>query len=319
MATRLQVRRDLTATWTSVNPTLASGEIGFETDTLRIKIGNGVDNWNTLSYATTGSVSGLFNKTVDTLDDINDGTTYGKVTLAQIDDYDAHITHAAVTPLSEIQRLSFVGDAEITKDKTGFYSPTDLTNANIDVSYNGTTRQVTLTGDFVAYYKGEIVEELTDGYVSPAHAIGAGTYFLRYNGTAVIWDSAPWSFTDIMIALAFRDGANFCLRECHGIWDWASHKWAHENGGTYLGAGGDMSDFTLASTTAAQRRPNVSEVRVIDEDLTTIIPALTTKLYTRMQLTLANDATFVLDQADIINLRLVLFKGSFKQLIIYCS
>lgn len=50
MSTLIQFRRDTAANWTSVNPTLASGELGLETDTGAYKIGNGTDNWNTLSY-----------------------------------------------------------------------------------------------------------------------------------------------------------------------------------------------------------------------------------------------------------------------------
>lgn len=50
MATRIQVRRDLAANWTSNNPTLASGEIGLETDTRKWKIGNGSSNWTSLEY-----------------------------------------------------------------------------------------------------------------------------------------------------------------------------------------------------------------------------------------------------------------------------
>jgi len=50
--TKLQVRRDTAANWTSTNPTLAAGEIGFETDTLEFKIGNGSNTWSTLKYST---------------------------------------------------------------------------------------------------------------------------------------------------------------------------------------------------------------------------------------------------------------------------
>lgn len=53
--TQIQVRRDVAATWTSVNPTLAAGEIGFETDTGKFKIGDGALAWNSLPYATDGS------------------------------------------------------------------------------------------------------------------------------------------------------------------------------------------------------------------------------------------------------------------------
>lgn len=46
----LQLRRDTAANWTAANPTLASGEIGLETDTDQIKIGDGATAWNSLAY-----------------------------------------------------------------------------------------------------------------------------------------------------------------------------------------------------------------------------------------------------------------------------
>ena len=50
MATRMQQRRGTSAQWTTANPVLASGEIGFETDTNQLKIGDGVNSWGSLSY-----------------------------------------------------------------------------------------------------------------------------------------------------------------------------------------------------------------------------------------------------------------------------
>ena len=41
MPVLIQFRRDTAATWSSVNPTLAEGEVGLELDTGKIKIGNG--------------------------------------------------------------------------------------------------------------------------------------------------------------------------------------------------------------------------------------------------------------------------------------
>ena len=51
----IQVRRDTAANWTSVNPMLASGEIGFETDTGKLKVGTGSASWTSLLYATDAS------------------------------------------------------------------------------------------------------------------------------------------------------------------------------------------------------------------------------------------------------------------------
>lgn len=46
----IQIRRDTAAAWTSANTTLATGEIGFETDTNKFKIGNGTA-WTALVYS----------------------------------------------------------------------------------------------------------------------------------------------------------------------------------------------------------------------------------------------------------------------------
>jgi hypothetical protein len=60
MANKIQLRRDTTANWTSSNPTLSQGEIGYELNTGKIKIGTGTTAWNSLSYLTiaTSSVTG---------------------------------------------------------------------------------------------------------------------------------------------------------------------------------------------------------------------------------------------------------------------
>lgn len=50
MIVRIQVRRGTYTQWLNANPVLHSGEFGYETNTGRIKIGNGTDSWNDLSY-----------------------------------------------------------------------------------------------------------------------------------------------------------------------------------------------------------------------------------------------------------------------------
>ena len=58
MAVQIQLRRGTAAQWTSANPTLASGEVGFETDTNKEKIGDGTTAWNSLAYFGGGSPGG---------------------------------------------------------------------------------------------------------------------------------------------------------------------------------------------------------------------------------------------------------------------
>ncbi len=53
MAVQIQSRRDTAANWTSNDPTLAAGEIGLETDTGKLKIGDGATAWTSLDYVDT--------------------------------------------------------------------------------------------------------------------------------------------------------------------------------------------------------------------------------------------------------------------------
>lgn len=48
---RIQLRNDTAENWTNWNPVLLEGEMGVETDTGKIKIGNGTDHWETLKYS----------------------------------------------------------------------------------------------------------------------------------------------------------------------------------------------------------------------------------------------------------------------------
>ena len=57
MASKVQFRRDTAANWTSANPTLSAGEIGYETDTNKLKIGDGSSAWTALIYAGTQMVA----------------------------------------------------------------------------------------------------------------------------------------------------------------------------------------------------------------------------------------------------------------------
>jgi cytoskeletal protein CcmA (bactofilin family) len=52
MSVRLQFRRGTAAEWTSANPVLFAGEIGFESDTKLIKVGDGSTAWSSLAYST---------------------------------------------------------------------------------------------------------------------------------------------------------------------------------------------------------------------------------------------------------------------------
>ena len=56
---RIQIKRGLAASWTAGNPLLATGEIGLETDTGRIKIGTGLATWTALGYYLSAADKGV--------------------------------------------------------------------------------------------------------------------------------------------------------------------------------------------------------------------------------------------------------------------
>lgn len=200
----------------------------------------------------------------------------------------SHATEGAF--FVEIVRNETEFQSDITMEPTGFSNP-----ENVVVSYDSTTRKVTLTGTVVAYYKGRQVEVLTSGWVSDAHADTTGSWFLFYNGTSFVWQQTPWTFDTIQIAYVYYGASDkFALRECHGLMQWQGHQEAHDVIGTYKKSGGTLSNYTLSSTTLKQ--PDVSSTVVKDEDIESTVPSLTGGNYTHAYLT--GSGTFAFSKAN---------------------
>jgi len=58
MANKIQLRRDTAINWTAINPILTDGEPGLETNTNKVKYGDGVTAWNSLPYSGSGGSTG---------------------------------------------------------------------------------------------------------------------------------------------------------------------------------------------------------------------------------------------------------------------
>jgi len=63
MAVQIQHRRGTAAAWTAANTVLADGEMGFESDTKFIKIGDGITVWTSLAYSTDASKANIASPT----------------------------------------------------------------------------------------------------------------------------------------------------------------------------------------------------------------------------------------------------------------
>ena len=185
----------------------------------------------------------------------------------------------------------------LTQEPSGFEKPEDCI-----VTYNPTNRTITLTGNTNCFSLGKKIEAVIPGWTSEPHDVEPNSYFLYFDGTSFVWSNTPWKFYYVQIALVYRDTANFCLRECHGLMQWQVHAELHKTTGTYLYSGGDISAVVLNSTTAAHRRPFISQTIIADEDLETTLPALNTNAYSRIHLTGLAVTNITQDNTDIIAL-----------------
>jgi multidrug efflux pump subunit AcrA (membrane-fusion protein) len=146
MADIIQIRRDTAANWTSANPTLAQGELGLETDTLKIKAGDGSTAWSSLGYL------------IDTGDYLA-ASDIG-VTL-QGYDADTMVTDVAQVMTAELTVAEF---KETVYNLTG----TQIDPANGSVQYKTLTENTTFT------------EAITDGQAVTLRIEGGATYTVTW-------------------------------------------------------------------------------------------------------------------------------------------
>lgn len=71
--TRIQLKHGLAAKWTERNPVLLAGEVGIETDTLKMKVGDGTTNWKALGYlgADANDILAIINENRDSCTTVN--------------------------------------------------------------------------------------------------------------------------------------------------------------------------------------------------------------------------------------------------------
>ena len=112
MADRIAIRRGTAAEWTSANPILIAGEQGFETDTLKTKIGNGVDAWTTLSYLPGGGLQNVSEDATPSLGGDLDasGNTFNTTSYRQIAAASVTGTHSFDYALGDAQEVTITGD-----------------------------------------------------------------------------------------------------------------------------------------------------------------------------------------------------------------
>lgn len=146
MADMIQIRRDTAANWTSANPILAQGELGAETDTSKIKIGDGTTAWASLSYL------------IDT---------------------GGYLTSAAIGSTVQAYDATLLNDADIGVSVQA-YDATLLNDADIGVSvqaYDADTAKLDVAQTFTAAQTMTALKETKVAMGANDIDLSAGNYF----------------------------------------------------------------------------------------------------------------------------------------------
>jgi len=99
----IQNRRDTAANIAVTNPVLAAGEVAYETDTRRWKIGDGTTAWNSLAYGSGNVTNG--NKGDITVSAAGETWTINAGAVVTADIADAGVTYAKMQNVSATDRL----------------------------------------------------------------------------------------------------------------------------------------------------------------------------------------------------------------------
>ena len=133
MANIIQHKRGTASQWTTLNPLLAAGEIGLETDTGKFKFGDGVNYWNSLNYADKetidwGSITGTLSNQTDLQNALD--------LKANISSLATVATSGSYDDLSNKPTIPTVNNATLTIQKNGTTVDTFTANASSNVTAN---------------------------------------------------------------------------------------------------------------------------------------------------------------------------------------
>jgi len=154
--TILRVRRGTAANWTSTNPILYDGQIGWETDTRKFKVGDGVTAWNSLSYSASGGAT------------LSDGD-YGDITVSSSGT--AMTIDAGTVTLAKMANMATASLIYRKTAGSGAPEVNTLATLKTDLGLTGTNsgdQTITLTGDVTGSGTGSFAATIANDAVTYA-------------------------------------------------------------------------------------------------------------------------------------------------------
>ena len=227
MAVQIQMRRDTATNWTSAGPTLAAGEWGLETDTLKFKIGDGTTAWASLAYSSLpsnvlplsgGAMTGAIT-TNSTFDGV-DIATRDAVLTSTTTTANAALPKAGGTLSGAIVGADQIISAPVLKDvgETCVANATSGSTDTIDLT-DGNVHNVTLTANCTFTFSNPPASGTSGSFTLFLNQDGTGSRTATWpagNGTStpkVIWagGTAPTltttaSRTDILVFTTIDGG-----------------------------------------------------------------------------------------------------------------
>ena len=118
---KIRIRRDSSTNWSNSNPILDVGEIGFETDTYKLKVGNGLDVWNNLNYVSASAAA--HNQAISTITGLQTAL-----------DSKANTSHSHI--VSDVTNLQNALDNKANTVHTHYISDVSSLQASLDAKAN---------------------------------------------------------------------------------------------------------------------------------------------------------------------------------------
>lgn len=195
MSDQVQIRRDTLANWSSANPILLDGELGWEYDTARLKIGDGATAWNLLAYFRTIENERGFNvirRNTDTTI-ISDGTVnddeYFFISVAANKRYNFELK-LIVDGISVGIEWDFTGPASPNKFWfDGFHAGQSSSNVLMEDALSVTVTSIVTNDKMLLYIRGHLDNGANAGTLQFRWAQGTSTAtpLTLYAGSLMYW------------------------------------------------------------------------------------------------------------------------------------